>query len=240
MSKRKYKPSAKKQAELKKVINNYNAKIRRLENKGIDKDFIEDKTNLKNELSNLGSTKEINDAIKRMKKFTEKGSENVTKYNGVEITKYQKGQLQTLQRKQNSQRKQLDKIANEQNAFGEGYGDAKFLGDITRKTKPKMDFKNIKDSKHAKEKIKKGYNRMSLKDKERKNEILYYNFLSAIIQNIPEHYPKIEKYSSKLSYHDFYELYRHNQDILHIPYLYTAEDRQEKAEQIITLLKAST
>lgn len=81
--------------EIKRVINNYNSKIRRLEKKGIDTPEKIYKKDIDRIKENANSRKELREVLKDLQSFTKRGAE--LQKTGTEFTNYEYEKIKRLQ-----------------------------------------------------------------------------------------------------------------------------------------------
>ena len=118
--------------EIKKVVNNFNRKITRLEQLERKTDvYIPERISKKEIIQKAGNVKEIKDLLNRYKTFTQKGSEEIINLNNqVKVSKYE------IKYTENELRKAKKKIQNE----------IYNLGNVTIKTYGKNQKVKIKES----------------------------------------------------------------------------------------------
>lgn len=93
-------------AEVRRVVKNYNAKLKRLSGREDLQDFLPDKITAKEIISKVKTRQALNLQLNKMKRFTRKGSEEiVTNAQGVTTIKYQANEYAIFKRVENTAKK---------------------------------------------------------------------------------------------------------------------------------------
>lgn len=172
-------------AELKRTIKNFNAKIERLKKKNPDADFLPDKISMKELKSNIKTRKDFNKEIKSFQRFSQRGAENVvTSSRGAKATAWELNEFSRKQKAVNRERKkELDTInEKEMKSRGKKIGVKRAEMGTIRENSLKPSKKKFKN-KSAKEweKAKKTINKL-LDDDQRENQKEKYreNYIKAL------------------------------------------------------------
>lgn len=107
--------TSKDKQNLQKKVRNYNAKIKRLEKKGIKEEYIPDKLNYKELQKSISSRQELQTHLDIIKTVTVRGSENIVSNNkGLKVPAYLKNMMklkvQSINRERKKSRNYYEKL----------------------------------------------------------------------------------------------------------------------------------
>lgn len=187
-----FKISKSSEQELRKALNNFNSKIRRLEN--VDREIgIPEKESIKAIKDRVTNKWELNREIERLQSFTQRGAENLVKNkSGVVLSNWEFENLQREQRRLNARLKREIKryselqpsvLGKKQNVTYAQLGDGKLT--MLKAKQKALSSKRLKSANlEAVKSLKTIINKLNANYKTTKKETFYENYLNGTLLNL--------------------------------------------------------